>query len=114
DRFTRRRCSPAFTKWTVKKSRLIDWQHGVIVVATGIVRWRRVTLWFAAAIPLLAVFAWVDPARSIRSEEDARRFRTARASDEARLAEEAKTVPATGELALDFHRLDFRLPPEAY
>jgi hypothetical protein len=104
---------PASIKWTVKKFPPIDWQRPIFVIATWVVRLRHVTFIIAAMIPLLLAASLLDPQRPVHTQQHVAQLRAARARDEARIAEQAKAAPASGQVALDFHKLDFRLPPEA-
>src|SRR5205823_1109774 len=104
---------PESTRWTVKKSRSTDTPRFVLVIAAWIVRLRHVPYVLVALIAVLVVLARFDPQRAERKRQELDQRREMRARDEARHAEAAKAIPSTGIVALDFRRLDFRLPPEA-
>jgi len=95
----------------VRKSPRIDWQRGLLLTVTWIVRldWRLLAA--AGVLAIFALVAWPDPNRSAREQNELARLQAQQAEQERRLLAQAQAVPPTGRLNLDFNHLDFFLPP---
>jgi hypothetical protein len=96
----------------VKKFLSINWQRAVIALASRVARLNGFALAAAVALLLLLGFAaWLNPETPVQQQSKLAVLEAEHAEQERRLLAQAKAVPRTGRINLNFDKLNFYLPP---